>query len=77
MNHFFAHMEEIDLCWRAFNLGFKTKYIGTSTVYHVGGATLQSNNPQKTYLNFRNSLYALVKNAQWQLYYSLFLSDLF
>jgi GT2 family glycosyltransferase len=60
---FFAHMEEIDLCWRAFNLGFKTKYIGASTVYHVGGATLQSNNPQKTYLNFRNSLYTLVKNA--------------
>jgi GT2 family glycosyltransferase len=60
---FFAHMEEIDLCWRAFNLGFKTKYIGSSTVYHVGGATLQSNNPQKTYLNFRNSLYTLVKNA--------------
>lgn len=60
---FFAHMEEIDLCWRAFNIGLKTKYIGSSTVYHVGGATLQSNNPQKTYLNFRNSLYALVKNA--------------
>ena len=60
---FFAHMEEIDLCWRAFNMGFKTKYIGSSSVYHVGGATLQSNNPQKTYLNFRNSLYALVKNA--------------
>jgi hypothetical protein len=60
---FFAHMEEIDLCWRAFNSGFKAKYIGTSTVYHVGGATLQSNNPQKTYLNFRNSLYTLVKNA--------------
>lgn len=60
---FFAHMEEIDLCWRVFNQGLKTKYVGTSKIYHVGGATLQSNNPQKTYLNFRNSLYTLVKNA--------------
>jgi hypothetical protein len=65
---FFAHMEEIDLCWRAFNLGYKTKYIGTSTIYHVGGATLQSNNPQKTYLNFRNSLFTLVKNAKGNLF---------
>lgn len=64
---FFAHMEEVDLCWRAFNKGYKTKYLGTSTVYHVGGATLQSNNPQKTYLNFRNSLFALVKNAEGHL----------
>jgi len=68
---FFAHMEEVDLCWRAFNRGYKTKYIGTSVVYHVGGATLQSNNPQKTYLNFRNSLFALVKNAEGNLLYLL------
>jgi hypothetical protein len=60
---FFAHMEEIDLCWRAFNLGYKTKYIGSSTIYHVGGATLNNTNPNKTYLNFRNSLFTLVKNA--------------
>lgn len=60
---FFAHMEEIDFCWRAFNLGFQTTYIGTSTVYHVGGATLQNTDPKKTYLNFRNSLFALIKNA--------------
>ena len=60
---YFAHMEEIDLCWRAFNLGFIAKYIGASTVYHVGSATLKSNNPQKTYLNFRNSLFTLFKNA--------------
>jgi GT2 family glycosyltransferase len=60
---FFSHMEEIDLCWRVFNRGLKTKYVGHSKVYHVGGATLQSNNPQKTYLNFRNSLFTLVKNA--------------
>jgi hypothetical protein len=64
---FFAHMEEVDLCWRAFNHGYKTKYIGASTVYHVGGATLHSNNPKKTHLNFRNSLFALVKNAEGHL----------
>lgn len=60
---FFAHQEEIDLCWRAKNLGHAVKYIGLSTVYHVGGATLKSSNPKKTYLNFRNSLFNLVKNA--------------
>jgi len=59
---FFAHQEEIDLCWRAFNKGYKTKYVSTSTVYHVGGATLQKSNPRKTYLNFRNSLLMLTKN---------------
>lgn len=59
---FFAHIEEIDLCWRAFNFGYTTKYIGNSTVYHVGGATLNAGNPQKTFLNFRNSLFALTKN---------------
>ena len=60
---FFAHMEEIDLCWRAFNSNHKTKYVGRSTVFHVGGATLNQTNPKKTYLNFRNSLFALVKNT--------------
>ncbi len=60
---FFAHMEEIDLCWRAKNSGYAIKYIGTSTVFHVGGATLKNTNPKKTYLNFRNSLFALTKNA--------------
>lgn len=59
---FFAHQEEIDLCWRAINKSHKVKYCGRSTVYHVGGATLDSQNPQKTYLNFRNSLRMLVKN---------------
>jgi len=62
--HFFAHMEEIDLCWRAKNLGYAIKYVGQSTIYHVGGATLSNSNPKKTYLNFRNSLYALTKNAK-------------
>ncbi len=60
---YFAHMEEIDLCWRAFNKNYKTQYVGTSTVYHIGGATLSNSNPKKTYLNFRNSLITLVKNT--------------
>jgi hypothetical protein len=59
---FFAHQEEIDLCWRAFNKGYVAKYCGQSTVYHVGGATLDSENPKKTFLNFRNSLWMLTKN---------------
>ena len=59
---FFAHQEEIDLCWRAFNLDYKTKYTSKSTVYHVGGATLNEGNPRKTFLNFRNSLLMLTKN---------------
>ena len=59
---FFAHQEEIDLCWRAFNNGFKSKFISKCVVYHVGGATLNHSNPRKTYLNFRNSLSMLVKN---------------
>jgi GT2 family glycosyltransferase len=59
---FFAHQEEIDLCWRAFNKGHIIKYNSKSVVYHVGGATLQQGNPMKTYLNFRNSLLMLVKN---------------
>ncbi|RTY94970.1 glycosyltransferase family 2 protein [Flavobacterium sp. GT3R68] len=59
---FFAHQEEIDLCWRAFNKNHITKYIADSVVYHVGGATLNESNPRKTFLNFRNSLLMLTKN---------------
>lgn len=59
---FFAHMEEIDLCWRLKNMGYKMMYCGNSTVYHVGGGTLQYLNPRKTYLNFRNNLFLLYKN---------------
>jgi len=59
---FFAHMEEIDLCWRFYNNGFDVKYTSESTVYHVGGGTLAYESPFKTYLNYRNGLYLLVKN---------------
>lgn len=59
---FFAHQEEVDLCWRAFNNNHIIKYNGNSYVYHVGGATLNEENPKKTLLNFRNSLLMLVKN---------------
>ncbi len=67
---YFAHQEEIDLCWRTQNIGHNIKYVGTSTVYHVGGATLQETNPHKTYLNFRNSLLNVVKNVpkKWFLF---------
>ena len=58
---FFAHMEEIDLCWRLKNMGYKVMYCAQSTVYHVGGGTLNAENPFKTYLNFRNNL-LLIKN---------------
>lgn len=60
---YFAHQEEIDLCWRVQNEGFRIKYVGASEVYHVGGATLQESNPQKTFLNFRNSLFTIAKNV--------------
>ena len=69
---FFAHMEEIDLCWRAFNLGYDTKFVSNSVVYHVGGATLSTLNPKKTYLNFRNSLFTLTKNAGGNLFLLIF-----
>ena len=60
---FFAHMEEIDFCWRLQNAGHEVWYHGGSTVYHVGGGTLAKTNPRKTYLNFRNGLALLFKNA--------------
>jgi GT2 family glycosyltransferase len=60
---FFAHQEEIDLCWRSLNTGYKTYYTNKSIVYHLGGATLQKSNTKKTFLNFRNSLYMLLKNV--------------
>ena len=59
---FFAHMEEIDLCWRLKNAGYKVFCCPQSVVYHIGGGTLPKNSPTKTYLNFRNNLSLLVKN---------------
>lgn len=60
--HFFAHMEEIDLCWRMQINGYSLKVVPQSVVYHVGGGTLNKQSPQKTYLNFRNNLIMLTKN---------------
>lgn len=59
---YFAHMEEIDLCWRMQNFGSDIFVVPISSVYHVGGGTLNKHNSKKTYLNFRNSLYTLTKN---------------
>lgn len=59
---FFAHQEEIDLCWRLKNDGKKIFYTGKSKVYHVGGGTLNKQSPQKTFLNIRNNLSMLLKN---------------
>ena len=59
---YFAHQEEVDLCWRAQNKGLKVYYVGASYVYHLGGSTLSNMNPKKTFLNFRNSLFSITKN---------------
>lgn len=58
----FAHMEEVDLCWRLWNHGYEVYSIGSSEVYHVGGSIISYGSPQKTYYNFRNNLILLVKN---------------
>jgi len=60
---FYAHMEEIDLCWRIQLAGFRIFYNGNSAVYHIGGGTLPKSNPQKTFLNFRNGMILLFKNS--------------
>ncbi len=59
---FFAHMEEIDLCWKLHRAGYKIYYSGKSTVYHVGASTLDYKSPRKTYLNFRNGLSLIFKH---------------
>jgi len=67
---FFAHMEEIDLCWRLKNMGLLIRYTPRSVVYHVGGGTLNKDNPKKTYLNYRNNLYMLYKNLPRRHFFS-------
>ena len=59
---FYMHNEEIDLCWRAQNIGHLVYACGASTVYHVGGGSLEKLNPRKTYYNFRNNLVMLTRN---------------
>ena len=59
---YFAHMEEIDLCWRFKNAGYKIMVEPNAVVYHVGGGTLDYQNPRKTFLNFRNALRTIIKN---------------
>lgn len=78
---FFAHQEEIDLCWRLKNSGKKIMYTGKSTVYHVGGGTLSNQNPEKTFLNFRNNLSMMLKNLPfpnllWLLFFRLSLDGI-
>lgn len=70
---FFAHMEEIDLCWRMKLKGYHLFCVPSSVVYHVGGGTLPYNSPRKTYLNFRNNLFMIHKNHQGILFFTLFI----
>ncbi len=76
---FFTHQEEIDLCWRLQSKGGIIKYIGSSSIYHVGGATLSSVNSKKTFYNFRNTLLLLLKNRKgakvWLLIFTRLLLD--
>lgn len=70
-HRFFAHMEEIDLCWRLQNHSYKIMAIPASRVFHIGGGTLPKSSPFKTFLNFRNSLWLLTKNMPTRYYYPL------
>ena len=76
---FFAHMEEIDFCWRAQLAGYKIRVEPRSMVFHVGGGTLPNDNPQKIYLNFRNNLCMLFKNLSpytfWPVLFTRMLLD--
>ena len=74
---FFAHMEEIDLCWRLKHAGKMIYFTCRSSIYHVGGGTLSKINPRKTYLNFRNGFVLLIKNLPveqlwWKLIFRVF-----
>ncbi len=69
---FFAHMEEIDLCWRLHRFGYRVYYTGKCHVYHLGGGTLSKSNPGKTYLNFRNGLSLIFRHlGLWELIWKL------
>jgi GT2 family glycosyltransferase len=68
---FFAHMEEIDLCWRLQHQGYQVMYCGQSEVYHVGGGTLPKTNSRKTFLNFRNGFAMLYKNVPPEAFYKV------
>lgn len=65
---YFAHMEEIDLCWRIQKLNYQIYAVPQSVVYHVGGGTLNKYSSKKTYLNFRNNLITLIKNANYNFF---------
>ena len=68
---YWAHFEEIDLCWRLQNHGFKIRFNAKSIVYHANGGTLNHNNPNKTYLNYRNMLFTITKNSKDNLFFLL------
>jgi GT2 family glycosyltransferase len=68
---YFAHQEEIDLCWRIFNMNYKIWFCHKSQVFHLGGGTLSNQNPKKTFLNFRNSLYNILKNTGSKEFYGV------
>ncbi len=72
-SRFFAHMEEIDICWRIRSKGYKIGYFGAVKVWHVGGATLSRANPFKTHLNFRNNLLMLHKNTSKKRFLKIYL----
>lgn len=74
---FFAHMEEIDLCWRMRNQGWRLACVPQSVIYHLGGGSLSYDNPRKTYLNFRNNLLMIYKNKQhpWGVLFIRFFLD--
>lgn len=60
----YAHMEEVDLCWRLKNAGYRIGYVGASTVFHVGGSVISYGSPQKLFYNYRNNLVLLLKNER-------------
>ena len=74
---FFAHMEEIDLCWRMQRMKYRIVSLPYSCVYHIGGGTLSKNSPKKTFLNYRNNLSMLAKNLPVHLLFPVFLFRIF